>query len=124
MAKIFGCYHSTVGRTIRKYLKTGDVQTKPRGGRKSKLTPRDELKILRLVENDRQISCKKFVGIMKTDLNISVGRETIRRTLAKHGFHSYTPRKVPLISRKNRKSRLAFAKKYLPESLEFWKRII
>ena len=49
---------------------------------------------------------------------------TVRRRLISDGFHGYTARCKPLISEKNRRMRLEFARKYLNKPVSFWKSIL
>ena len=49
---------------------------------------------------------------------------TVRRRLYEQTYRGYTAICKPLVSRKNRMSRLQSAKKYLKELPQFWKMIL
>ncbi|KAJ4924663.1 hypothetical protein JOQ06_003615 [Pogonophryne albipinna] len=56
--------------------------------------------------------------------NISVDESTIRKTLNKNGVHGRTPRRKPLLSRKNIAARLKCAKEHLDVPQHYWQHIL
>ena len=59
---------------------------------------------------------------MKTDLEgarINVSKDTINRPLYRTGFHSRSPRKVPLLKTKPIKDRLKFVETYEKKNMPF-----
>jgi hypothetical protein len=56
--------------------------------------------------------------------NISVDKSTIRKTLNKNGVHGTTPRKKPLLSKKNIAARLWFPKEHLDVPQRYWQNIL
>ena len=64
---------------------------------------------------------------IKTDLEgagIIVSKDTISRALYCTGFHSRSPRKVPLLKTKHVKDRLKFVKTYEKKGMQFWEKVI
>ena len=64
---------------------------------------------------------------IKTDLEgagINVSKDTIRRALYWTGFHSRSPRKVPLLKTKHVKDQLKFVKTYEKKNMQFWEKVI
>ena len=62
---------------------------------------------------------------IKTDLEgagINVSKDTIRRALYRTGFHSRSPRKVPLLKTKHVKDRLKFVETYEKKNMQFWEK--
>ncbi len=53
-------------------------------------------------------------------LKVSVHDSTIRKRLGKNGLHGRVPRRKPLLSKKNIKSHLSFARKHLDDPQDFW----
>uniref|UniRef100_A0A8C5MUH2 Transposase Tc1-like domain-containing protein n=1 Tax=Leptobrachium leishanense TaxID=445787 RepID=A0A8C5MUH2_9ANUR len=49
---------------------------------------------------------------------------TIRKTLNKNGVHGRTPRRKPLLSKKNIAARLKFAKEHLDVPQHYWQNIL
>lgn len=54
----------------------------------------------------------------------AVSERTIRRRLKESGIKTYSVRKIPYITPKNKKRRLQFAKDYVNKPLSFWQRVI
>ena len=103
---------STVGNIIRKYKKYGDgTANLPRNGRPRKKNERTSRWI------SRSVQIKPFItrSEIKIDLEgagINVSKDTISRALYRTGFHSRSPRKVPLLKIKHVKDRLEFVETY------------
>ena len=57
-------------------------------------------------------------------VGVSVSKSTIKRGLHQSKFRGFTTRCKPLVSLKNRKTRLEFAKKHLKEPVQFWNNIL
>ena len=99
---------STVGNIIRKYKKYGDdTANLPRNGRPSKINECTSRWICR----NAQINAFITRSEIKTDregAGINVTKDTISRALYRTGFHSRSPRKVPLLKTKHVKDRLKY----------------
>ena len=74
---------------------------------------------------------KKNPGMSAIDLqkslehaNISADESTICKTLNKNSVHGRTPRKNPLLSKKNIAARLKFGKEHLDVPQCFWQNIL
>ena len=111
---------STVGNIIRKYKKYGGgTANLPRNGRPSKINERTSRWISRNVQINSFITRSEI----KTDLvgvGINVSKDTISRTLYRAGFHSRSPRQVPLLKIKHVKDRLKFVETYEKKGMHFW----
>ncbi|KAK3562775.1 hypothetical protein QTP86_007093 [Hemibagrus guttatus] len=53
-------------------------------------------------------------------VKVSVHDSTIRKRLGKNGLRGRVPRRKPLLSKKNIKARLSFARKHLDDPQDFW----
>ncbi|KAK3522939.1 hypothetical protein QTP86_009710 [Hemibagrus guttatus] len=53
-------------------------------------------------------------------VKVSVHDSTIRKRLGKNGLHGRVPRRKPLLSKKNIKAHLSFARKHLDDPQDFW----
>ncbi|KAK3556190.1 hypothetical protein QTP70_005587 [Hemibagrus guttatus] len=53
-------------------------------------------------------------------VKVSVHDSTIRKRLGKNDLHGRVPRRKPLLSKKNIKDRLSFARKHLDDPQDFW----
>uniref|UniRef100_A0A8C5MYZ5 Transposase Tc1-like domain-containing protein n=1 Tax=Leptobrachium leishanense TaxID=445787 RepID=A0A8C5MYZ5_9ANUR len=57
-----------------------------------------------------------------SDVGTEVSAQTIRRTLRNEGLHARTPRRTPMLSPKNKKSRLQYAKSHVDR--KFWDSVL
>ncbi len=57
-------------------------------------------------------------------IKVSVHDSTIRKRLGKNGIHGKVPRQKPLLTKKNTKAHLIFAKKYLDYTQDLWANIL
>ena len=113
---------STVGNTIRKYKKYGDgTANLPWNGRPRKINERTS----RWISRNVQINAFIIRSEIKTDLEvagINASKDTISRVLYCTGFHSRSPRKVPLLKTKHVKDRLKFVGTYEKKICSFGKK--
>ena len=115
---------STVGNITKKYQKYGDgTANLPRNGRPRKINKRTSRYISRNVQINPLITHSEI----KTDLEgagINVSKDTISRARYRRGFHSRSPRKVPLLKTKHVRDRLKFVKTYEKKAMQFWEKVI
>lgn len=62
--------------------------------------------------------------MLKRDVSVEISSWTARRIWKKHDFKAAEKKKKPLLSKKNIKMRLTFAKKYLKWTVSDWERVI
>jgi len=109
---------------FQKQAETGSVSSCRRNcGRKLKLTPRH----LRLIEIAVRRSPTKSSRKLKMELEntgVKIGASTLRRCLKKMGLVSRFALRKPLLTRRHRALRLAFARKYAKKSAEFWRKVL
>ena len=89
-------------------------------GRKPKIAPTVKRSIIRCVKKDPFITSKQI----KNDLNIEVDTSTIRKTLISEGLKARSARKVPLLSKRNIKQIIEFAKNHINWPKEKWRNIL
>uniref|UniRef100_A0A8C4SHN1 Transposase Tc1-like domain-containing protein n=1 Tax=Erpetoichthys calabaricus TaxID=27687 RepID=A0A8C4SHN1_ERPCA len=106
ISKALGLQRTTVRAIIHKWQKHGTVVNLPRSGRTTKITPR--------------ATTSKELQASLASIKVSVHDSTIRKRLGKNGLHGRCPRRKPLLSKKNIRARLNFAKKHLNDCQDFW----
>lgn len=124
IAKLLYLSKSTVHNIFNNYKKSSSVESKPRTGRPKKLNRRDISFIRKEVDRNPKVHATKLAQDIAERSKIVVHPRTVTRALNNEGFHCRTPRKKPLISDKNRKLRLEFAKKHINKGIDFWKRVL
>jgi transposase len=121
VASIVGLSKSMVHK-IRAELKLDGPKLK--GGRVAKLSVRDKAFCVRsVVKNGKQNASEVKKGL-REDLGVVVSVATVRRALQDAGLVSFVKPKKPLLSPKNIKARLAFAKSHLSWTSDDWSRVI
>uniref|UniRef100_A0A3B3DJG5 Transposase n=1 Tax=Oryzias melastigma TaxID=30732 RepID=A0A3B3DJG5_ORYME len=123
ISKALGLQRTTVRAIIHKWRKHGTVVNLPRSGRPPKITPRAQRQLIREVTKDPRATSKELQASL-TSIKVSVHDSTIRKRLGKNGLHGRVPRRKPLLSKKNIKARLNFAKKHLDDCQDFWENIL
>ncbi len=126
-ASIAQKYHvpkTTVFDIINRYKRTGRIEDAKRTGRPRALTERESREIVRKVKEDPFISTPKLQVKVKEQFGKDVTCRTIRNYVRKEGFKGRMARKKPLISKRNKRRRLAFARKHSKKPLSFWNSIL
>lgn len=116
----FKIHHSVISRTISRFRSSGSFETKHSGGRPRKTTTREDKLIIRKVQKDPFISARS----LRSELSLSVSLRTIQRRTVEGGFPAYRSAKKPLISIKNRRARLEFAKAHINWTISKWRTIL
>uniref|UniRef100_A0A803KF20 Transposase Tc1-like domain-containing protein n=1 Tax=Xenopus tropicalis TaxID=8364 RepID=A0A803KF20_XENTR len=120
ISKALGLQRTTVRAIIHKWQKHGTVVNVPRSGRPTKITPRAQRQLIREATKDPRTTSKELQASLAS-IKVSVHDSTIRKRLGKNGLHGRFPRRKPLLSKKNIKARLNFAKKHLNDCQDFGK---
>lgn len=115
---------STVFNIIKRFKEAGRIQNKPKNAEsRRKISARDGRFILRKIQNDPLLSAIDLQKMLKDIKNLEVSAETVRRFLRNNNFNGRVARKKPLISEKNRLSRLQFAKEHADKDMTFWSKV-
>ncbi len=77
----------------------------------------------RLVGNDRKGKVTQITTRYNQGMQNTISEPTTRRILKQMGYSSRRPHWVPLLSAKNRKQRLKFAKAHQNWTIEDWKNV-
>ena len=101
------CTPKTVTAVWERFNETGSVDERPRSGRKRKLSPKDEKKVMKKAKQRK--SAPKIAQEM-TNEGKSVHETTIRRILKREEFFLLPPLKVKKITKAQKKKRLAYAR--------------
>ncbi|KAK3550030.1 hypothetical protein QTP86_018655, partial [Hemibagrus guttatus] len=119
ISKALGLPRTTVRAIIYKWRKHGTVENLPRSGRPTKITPRVQRQLIQEVTKDPTTTSKELQASLAS-VKVSVHDSTIRKRLGKNGLRGRVPRRKPLLSKKNIKARLSFARKHLDDPQDFW----
>ena len=111
---------STVGRHSKKM----NLKSKCKVGRRKILSERDEKFCVNQMTTGKSKTVVELKREIKRRFNIDVCTDTLSQTLKKHGLKSGEKKKKPLLSNKNIKARLDFAKKHQDWTADDWNRVI
>lgn len=95
-----------------------------RKARPRKTDQRTDRKIHRLSEADRFKTAVAIHNEISKDLHEKISVRTVQRRLNEFKLYGRVARKKPLISEKNRRARIAFAKEHLNWTSQQWSRVI
>lgn len=108
---------SVLSRLINKFEQENTIARRPGSGRPRKTNFKTDRLIGRASKKDPTLTASQI----KNDLKIeNVSNRTIRRRLVEHGLHGRRPSKKPLISKKNRRARLEFAREHVNWNPKKW----
>lgn len=124
ISKKCGCHRSSVSRFLKKYDSTGNIKALPKGRPKRKTTAAQDRILRRIAVKNRFKSRREIRAEMKKQVGVNISVRTIGNRLAEFGLHSYTAVKKPLLTKKMKKNRLKFAKKYLNWTSDDWSRVL
>ena len=114
ISKALGLQPTTVRAIIYKWRKLGTVVNLPRSGRPTKIPPRAHQQIIQ----EPRLTSKELQASLAS-VKVSVHDSTIRKRLGRNGIHGRVARRKPLLTKKNTKARLTFAKKHLDHPKTF-----
>ncbi|KAK3549753.1 hypothetical protein QTP86_007766 [Hemibagrus guttatus] len=112
-------YKAMMRAIIYKWRKHGTVENLPRRGRPTKITPRAQRQLIQEVTKHPTTTSKELQASLAS-VKVSVHDSTIRKRLGKNGLHGRVPKRKPLLSKKNIKARLSFARNHLDDPQDFW----
>ncbi len=120
IAKTLGVAKTTVWNILKKKERTGELSNTKRPGRPRKTTVVDDRRILSLVKKTPFTTVGQIKNTLQ-EVGVCVSKSTIKRRLHQSEYRGFTTRCKPLVSLKNRKARLEFAKRHLKKPSQFWK---
>lgn len=123
ISKILNVPRDTVGSIIRKFKVKGTAQTLPGRGRKKILTATAVRYLKRKMEKNPRMTAEELKRDL-SEVGTEVSAQTIRRTLHSEDIHARTPRRTPLLSAKNKKSRLEYAKINVDKPQRYWDHVL
>lgn len=124
VANEFHCVPATVCTIMKKFKHGQGVRDILRTGRPRKTSERIDKVIKRKSICDVKKNAGEISRELRDEYDVSVSRQTVGRRLIDAGLHGRVPVKKPLISAKNRKARLDFARKHADWSVQDWKKAL
>ncbi len=79
---------------------------------------------MRRVEEHRHASSLQLSKEVESQTEVTISRDTMRRTLQCNGMHGCRPRKKPLLKPRHKKARLDFARAHADKAEDYWDSIL
>ena len=124
VATQFKLSHTAVSRLFKKFKATASVERKAGSGRPRKSTERLDRAMVRIVKEDPKKTAVDLMKYVREHLGLDIGVHTIRRRLNSAELFARRPAKKPLISEKNRRARLAFARRHQHWTKDDWAKML
>lgn len=124
VAKDFGLSRQIVNVWKIKHQSTGTTDNKQRAGRPCKITPRTKNLIRKLSKADPKKTAVDINKELREYHNVQISNSAVKLILRESNLHGRRPSKKPLISAKNRKARLEFARDHQNWTPEQWSRVL
>ncbi|TKS81341.1 Transposable element [Collichthys lucidus] len=119
IAKTLGVAKSTVWNILKNKECTGELSNTKRPRRPRKTTVVDDRRTLSLVKKTPITTVGQIKNTLQ-EVGVCVSKSTIKRRLHQSEYRGFFTRWKPLVSLKNRKTRLEFAKQHLKKPSQFW----
>jgi transposase len=116
-----GLGKSTIGR-IKKEMDWDKENSK--GGRPSKLSPRDKQSIIRQITTGKLDNAVQAANFINNIIPNPVTPQTVRNVLKENNFRSVIKKKCPLLKKQHRIRCLKFAQYHENWTVEDWKRVL
>ena len=110
ISRKLGIPDMTVRNVIKKFNNENTVESKQRSGRPSILSERDVRSLVRVTKKNRRATVAQFTAELNHALPKQVSESTVRRALHERGYHARVGKRKPLVTERNRKKRLFFAR--------------
>lgn len=120
ISKIFHISKGAISKIIKKFVCTGTVADRPRCGRTRSTNPNIDRLIKRISQKDPRKSATDIHKELLLSNIHNVSIKTVQRRLRAMGLFGRKPVRKPLISKKNRKNRLAFAREHISWTNQKW----
>ena len=109
---------------LKQWMETGDSRCQPRSGRKRKSVTRSDKTLIRISLRNRKLTSKELSRELKESSGVELSAPTVRRRLLENGLRGCKPRKKPLLTEKQRKHRLEWARSHVKWPVEKWRKVL
>nr|CAH7761711.1 unnamed protein product [Callosobruchus chinensis] len=114
---------STVSRTIRRYEKTGEVNSRPRTGRPTVSTRREDKNIAQLARRERSVTVPVLRSHFQRTFNRVISQQSVEEFWAS-GLRCGRPLRVRLLIARHRTARLQWARAHQGWLLPKWRNVL
>lgn len=124
LADQFNVTPDTIRRVVKNFKKRGHHFAGKKSGRPRITNEKQDKIIEKLAKSNPRQNSVVLCNKIKQDYQIKCCPKTVKRRLRDKGLYARKPARKPLISEKNRRLRLEFAKKYVNKPMVFWEKVL
>lgn len=124
IADQFHVSEPSVSRTYSRWKRERFVGRRPKSGRPRKTTEKEERRLVRDAKADPTRTSTDIIKKASEEMNKELSKSAAQRILRRSNLFGRRPAKKPLLSKKNRRARLAYAKKYKNQDPDIWNYVI
>uniref|UniRef100_A0A914VV34 Transposase Tc1-like domain-containing protein n=1 Tax=Plectus sambesii TaxID=2011161 RepID=A0A914VV34_9BILA len=124
VASQFAIGRGTVSRIYARARTAMPLTRLPGSGRRKKTTERQAIALQRISKADPRKTAADIAKEANTQFGVKISRQTASRILESASLFARRPAKKPLISEKNRRARLRFAKDHLTWTSADWAKVL
>lgn len=124
IARTFGKSRSTVTNILKRYDARGTVRRMNKPGRPRKTTQKDDRFIKLESTRNPRLTVPQLQAHLSKFCKLDLSESTVNRRLHEAGLYGRHAAKKPQVSEKNRKARLAFARKYVNWTADDWQKVL
>ena len=106
------------------WMETGDSKCHPRSGRKQKSVIRSDRTLIRISLRNRKLTSKELSRELKESSGVKLSAPTVRRRLIENGLQGCKARKKGLLTEKQRKHHLEWARSHGKWPVEKWRNVL
>ena len=119
-----GVSRKGVQGVLKRWMETGDSKCQPRSGRKRKSVTRSDRTLIRISLRNKKLTSKELSKELKESSGVELSAPTVRRRLLENGLRGCKARKKPLLTEKQRKHRLEWARSRVKWPVEKWRKVL
>jgi transposase len=124
VAQRFKVSKSGVGKLVKRFKRRGTVENAKSPGRPQKVGVRTKNLLIRLSKDDPRKTATTLLNDLKDRGLLDCSVDTVKRILRQANLFGRRPVKKPMISVKNRKARISFAKEHLNWEPKDWSKVL
>nr|CAH7733078.1 unnamed protein product [Callosobruchus chinensis] len=115
---------STVSRTIRRYEETGEVNSRPRTGRRTVSSRREDRYIAQLARRERSVTVAVLRSQFQRTFNRVISTTTILQRVLASGLRCRRSLRVPLLTARHCTARLQWTRAHQDWLLPQWRNVL
>ncbi len=124
VARRFNLHHNAVDHIYKRYVETGSFNQRPRSGRPRVTDVREDRRIERAALKSRTSTSTDICREINADREKPISSRTVRRRLQEKDLRSCRPATGPVLSRRHRRARLAFAQGHKYWTVDDWSQVL